>query len=482
LPEIPHTRSMPMNREEMLDRSMASDSDFDGVFITGVLSTGIYCLPSCRARKPKPENIRFFSSIEEARSVGLRACKKCCPDDFFAGIDLDLEALESVIRDLKCNPQRFTSIGDLATAMNVGNSKLFLSVRKHFHSTPGELIAQSRVNKSCDELLRTDSSVSELAFKVGFETLSTFYDHFGRLTGMAPTAYRRLRHATSFKITLPKNYQADVLLKYFGRDPESVSEKVDGRELWASINGSGLPAVLHLSLGDDTVECEFSGIAGVDAHRAVVRMLGLAQDPAGFEYHINRLGEPRFIEGRSGIRIPQTVTNFDGFVWAILGQQVNLHFAYSLRRRLIQLAGTRVSDRLVAPPLPRDVARLNVDDLLQLQFSLRKAEYLIGVSRKIDEGELNLEEMENGSASRAEKTLMAVRGFGPWSSNYVMMRSFGFADCLPVGDTGLTLALQRYFQLDKRPQAAETKALMERFSPFRSLASMHLWQSLKIES
>ncbi len=77
---------MLLDREEMLDRAMASDGEYDRMFITGVLSTGIYCLPSCRARKPKPENIRFFETIEEAKAAGLRACKKCKPDDFLAGV------------------------------------------------------------------------------------------------------------------------------------------------------------------------------------------------------------------------------------------------------------------------------------------------------------------------------------------------------------------------------------------------------------
>src|SRR5476651_566995 len=105
-----------MTRDEMLDKAMASDGEYDRVFITGVLSTGIYCLPSCRARKPKPENIRFFDTIDEAKAAGLRACKKCKPDDFFEGVDADLDRLETAICVLKENPGDFPAIANVADA------------------------------------------------------------------------------------------------------------------------------------------------------------------------------------------------------------------------------------------------------------------------------------------------------------------------------------------------------------------------------
>ena len=80
------------------------------------------------------------------------------------------------------------------------------------------------------------------------------------------------------------------------------------------------------------------------------------------------------------------------------------------------------------------------------------------------------------SATRAERTLLAVRGLGPWSVNYLMMRALGFADCVPLGDTGLTSGLQALFALEERPDADATRKLMTVFSPHRSLATAHLWQ------
>ncbi len=93
------------------------------------------------------------------------------------------------------------------------------------------------------------------------------------------------------------------------------------------------------------------------------------------------------------------------------------------------------------------------------------------------EGELRLDEML--TATGAGKALLALRGCGPWTAQYVLMRGLGFRDCVPVGDAALTLALQRWFKLETRPDGPETLRLMTPFAPHRSLATFHLWASLK---
>lgn len=479
---LSHTEWVLMTREQMLDRAMASDGEFDRVFITGVLSTGIYCLPSCKARKPKPENIRFFDTVEQAREAGLRACKKCKPDDFLEGVDQDLDRLEGVVKTLKERPQSFASISDLGEAAGFGSTKLFESVRRHYHTTPGELIVRARVDASCQRLLETDAAVADIAFEVGFETLSTFYEHFNRLIGMAPMTYRRLPCAREFSIALPENFLPQTVLRYYGRDPDSVCEQVNGHELTITGGSDASPGFVRLQFGEDTVHCEVEGLPTLEAHKGVVRILGLRQDPKPFEQLAAKLGLERLVAGRRGLRVPLTFSPYDAVVWSILGQQVNLPFAYKLRRRLCELVGSKLANGMVSPASPSRVAALEPDDLLPLQFSRRKAEYLIDISRKICKNEINLDDLEFGSATKAEKTLLEVRGLGPWSVNYLMMRGLGFADCLPIGDTGLTTALFRHFELDQRPDPKTTAALMEPFSPYRSIACLHLWQSLKFES
>jgi AraC family transcriptional regulator of adaptative response / DNA-3-methyladenine glycosylase II len=94
------------------------------------------------------------------------------------------------------------------------------------------------------------------------------------------------------------------------------------------------------------------------------------------------------------------------------------------------------------------------------------------------EGQLPLAALAGRSAPWIERTLRAVRGIGPWTAHYLLMFSFGFLDCAPVEDTRLTVALQRFFALGARPGKPESLALMDHFRPYRSLATLHLWQRL----
>src|SRR5215510_2789480 len=80
---------------------LAGDPQYNGRFFTGVLTTGIYCLPSCKARKPKRANVGFFPSVEAARAAGLRPCRKCHPDDFARGADPVLESIETLVGEVR---------------------------------------------------------------------------------------------------------------------------------------------------------------------------------------------------------------------------------------------------------------------------------------------------------------------------------------------------------------------------------------------
>jgi AraC family transcriptional regulator of adaptative response / DNA-3-methyladenine glycosylase II len=182
------------------------------------------------------------------------------------------------------------------------------------------------------------------------------------------------------------------------------------------------------------------------------------------------------VAGRGGLRLVQTPSLFDGLVWSIIGQQISFPFACVLRRRLVERAGTPIADGLYAPPTPAAVAALKPEELAALQFSRSKADYLVATARLIAEGKLDLEALRTQSATRVERTLLAIRGLGPWSVNYLMMRALGFPDCVPWGDTGVTSGLHALFQLDVRPDVAATRRLMSVFSPYRSLATAHLWQ------
>lgn len=468
---------MKMTHATMYSRLLASDASYNGRFFTGVLTTGIYCLPSCKARKPKSENVRFFPTAEAARATGLRPCKKCHPDDFARGADPVLEDIETLVAEVRANPAAFTDARAIVRRSGFGATRLFELLRLHYHTTPADLLLHARLATAKSHLLRSNEGLVEVAAAVGFESLSVFHEHFRRTTGLTPAAYRDLRSAREFTLTLPEGFLLGYLRRALSRDTASINEHLEGDHYTAALRLSdGRPTLLTLDLSPTSIHATVSTDDAVEVHAIIVGLLGLDQEAAAFSRLARKLGLARLVAQRAELRISQTTSVYDGLLWAIIGQQINLPFACQLKARLIEHAGTRMANGLYAPPTPAMVAALDPAELLPLKFSRQKADYVVSLSRLITGGKLDLNALRRMSATRAERTLLALRGLGPWSVNYLMMRALGFADCVPLGDTGVTSGLLALLKLEERPDIDATRRLMAVFSPYRSLATAHLWQ------
>ncbi len=464
----------------MYARVLAGDAAYNGRFFTGVLTTGIYCLPACKARKPKVENVRFFPTCEAARTAGLRPCKKCHPDDFARGADPVLETVEELVAEVRTNPAAFPDVRTLVRRSGFGATRVFELFRQHYHTTPADLLLRARIETAKHALLANDAPLADIAFGAGFETLSAFHENFRRLNGLTPAGYRELRTANRFEITLPDGFLLPYLRRALSRDVHSLTSRLDGNVYTAAVRLTDGPALLRLELSPTRILAEIlrngASPVGAEMHALVVGLLGLDQDAAAFARLARKLGLVRLVAGRPELRISQTPSVYESLLWSIIGQQINFPFACLLRRRLIELTGTPLTEGLYAPPTPAAVAALEPAALLPPQFSRQKANYVVATARLITAGQLDLDALPTLSATRAERILLAVRGLGPWSVNYLMMRSLGFPDCVPLGDTGMTSGLQALLKLEKRPDIDATRRLMAMFSPYRSLATAHLWQ------
>ncbi len=387
---------------------------------------------------------------------------------------------------MRNRPAAFADTEALAAAAGVGASDLDALLRQHFHATPAALHAAARVEKARQLLLGTARSLADIAQEAGFEGPSALEEGLKRRLGLGSRALRRLLGATSFELALPEPFAVRWLLSYLGRDPGSLVDRARADGYEAGVWLAGVPARLSLTLepGRALVQLDADGKlpepAAAEAHLAVLRRLGLTGDPGDFErLAAGDVEVARLVRARPGLRLPMTFDPYEALLWVIVGQQVTLGFAFTLFSRLVEKAGRPVGDGLWAPPRPEGIAALTVAELARVQFSQRKAEYAIELSKRVAAGDLDLVGLGHGSFTRAERTLLDERGLGPWSVGYLSMRALGFADCVPVGDAGLVRALVRFFGLPARPDPAETLRLMARFAPHRSLATFHLWQSLE---
>lgn len=159
----------------MYSRLLAGDPTWNGRFFTGVRTTGIYCLPSCKARKPKSENVTFFPTCEAARASGLRPCKKCHPDDYARGADPVRETIETVVTELRETPARYRDARAVVTRTGFGSTRAFELFRLHYHATPAELLTRARVDFAASQLLATRAALLDVAADAGFESVSAFH-------------------------------------------------------------------------------------------------------------------------------------------------------------------------------------------------------------------------------------------------------------------------------------------------------------------
>lgn len=182
-----------------------------------------------------------------------------------------------------------------------------------------------------------------------------------------------------------------------------------------------------------------------------------------------------------GFRPILTPDIFESAAWAIIGQQINLSFAYQVKSRLVELVNRHFEiDGIIYHLFPTvsDIAVLNHDQLRVMKFSSRKAEYLLGLARSIDEGKFDLYGLAELDYQPAMEKLLPIRGIGPWTANYILMRGSAHRDAFPIGDSGLNSAIKKLYKLDGKPTADYLEDISQRWRPYRSLATFYLWKSL----
>ncbi|WP_027865231.1 DNA-3-methyladenine glycosylase family protein [Massilia alkalitolerans] len=288
---------------------------------------------------------------------------------------------------------------------------------------------------------------------------------------------------TEIMLDLPAGYRSEDVLAFHSRDAEGIAEQVSPRGLRKGVLLGGTPVVLEVRVDCDTAACCVDADGDVtpallaQAREALLSILGLRIDPAAFAaFARNDPALGPVVARHPGLRIVQSATVFEALTWAIIGQQINLPFAISLRRTLIQLAGRAHASGLWCYPEAAGVARLALEDLTSRKFSRSKAETLLRLARLVADGQLVLD--RGRPVDELVQELLAIKGIGPWTVNYALLRGYGYPDCSLEGDVAIRTAFHRLLGGDARPDIPTTQRLLERYAPHRTMAAAYLWASL----
>ncbi len=284
-------------------------------------------------------------------------------------------------------------------------------------------------------------------------------------------------------IELPGNFRREETLAFHRRDPQGGSERVSADRLEKGLIWDGSPARLRIHFGAARVEAELAVDGQVTANASqrleemLRRMLGLTQRVEDFERTFGehpRLG--RLIADRPGLRVAVAATPFEALSWAVIGQQISVSAAVAVRRRLIEAVGIRHSGGLLCAPGAEEVATLSGEALRAAGCSETKARTLTDIAEQAASGELPLGEWATDSpASEIGQRLIAVRGIGPWTVSYTLLRGFGWLDGSLHGDVAVRRGLQLLLEREEKVSAQEAEEWLAEFSPWRALVAAHLW-------
>jgi AraC family transcriptional regulator of adaptative response / DNA-3-methyladenine glycosylase II len=471
--------------EELWWRAVeAQDRRFDGWFVLGVLTTGIYCRPGCPARTPLRRNVRFHPSAAAAQAAGLRACKRCRPDASPGSPAWDGRS------DLAARAARLIADGvvdrggvpALATRLGYSRRQVERALQAELGAGPLALARAQRAQTARTLVETTDLSLADIAFAAGFGSVRQFNETvaavFASTPGQLRARNRQGAPSSPGTLTLRLPFRPPLW-------PDSLfghlaATAVPGVEQWrdgAYRRTLRLPhghGTVSLRPQPDSVSCRLSLTDLRDLAPAVARcrrLLDLDADPVAVDDRLRK--DPvlaPLVRRAPGRRVPRTVDESELAVRAVLGQQVSTAAARTHAARLVRACGEPVDDPggglTHLFPTPEAVADVD-PEVLALPRNRRATVLRLAGALTTGDVELGV----GADRARARAQLHALPGIGPWTVETIAMRALGDPDAFLGGDLGVAVAARSLGLGAGRALADHA----QRWAPYRAYAVQHLW-------
>jgi DNA-3-methyladenine glycosylase II len=182
-----------------------------------------------------------------------------------------------------------------------------------------------------------------------------------------------------------------------------------------------------------------------------------------------------------GYRIIGQPDLFESLVWAVIGQQINLQFAYTLKQRFVEQFGEKhtVGDKVYYLfPTPNVVSTLSDEHLLPLQFSRQKSKYAVLIAQAFLSGGISKEKLKEMPFQQAKEKLMSIKGVGNWTANYALMKTFRYPEAFPLEDAGVHNAIKNLKKMKSKPTLDQVKRIFKKYKGWEAYATLYLWKSL----
>lgn len=473
----------------------AKDARFDGQFFVGISSTGIYCRPVCRARLPKAENCSYYRTAAQAEQAGYRPCLLCRPElaPGHAIVDASANLVQRAARLLEENCGSGLSLPTLARRLGCTDRHLRRLFTAHYQVTPVQYLQTCRLLLAKNLLTDTHLSVLEVAMAAGFGSLRRFNDLFKKHYRLVPTDLRKGKmsgRARSGEVTLALGYRppypwAEVLGFLAARAIPGVELVRDGEYLRtvSMVTAAGEAVYGWVRVGQRPADNRLAVTVSESLLPVLPQVLArirhlfdLSCNPQAVFETLSAMNEIRPGLSVLGTRLPGCFEPFEMAVRAVLGQQITVKGARTLAGRVAEALGTSIKTGIDGLnqvfPTPEDILALPgfiENHLGPLGVIAARDRTIYALAQAIDEGRVCLE-IAATPEIEMEK-LLAIRGIGSWTADYIAMRTMAWPDAFLEMDVGVKKALPGY-------SPRELLALAEAWRPWRSYAVMNLWRTL----
>ncbi|QBY05342.1 DNA-3-methyladenine glycosylase 2 family protein [Thalassotalea sp. HSM 43] len=476
---------MQLDRNICQQARLSKDRRFDGKFYTAVITTGIYCRPTCPAGPALEQNVRYFHTAVQAEVNGFNACKRCRPE--LAPNQPLPSHIEQAIELLRVQPN--LTVAQLAKTMSLSERQLQRLFEQNLSVSPKQFINHQRLITARTLLLHTGLAISDIATIAGFGSLRSFNDNVKQHYQLSPTQVRKQGKASgndvySIKLAYQGQYNWPLMLNFFkARIIPGVELIDDAYHRTLQLFDDHEQRVCH---GWFKVSFHDQDYLQVDLQLSDYQYLGQVLKRIRVMFDLDcdidtvneHLGQDRqlaqVISDCPGLRLPGCFDVFEFSIRAILGQQITVKAATTLASRINERYGQAFTASESSPtglshyfPSPTALADAEFNDMGITTTRMATLQRWVSFYR--DNKRLFVAPQ---SAEQLERQLCELKGIGPWTANYLAMRGLSMNDAFPAADLGIIKALGG----ELKPKQILQKA--EAWRPWRAYAAIYLWHSL----
>jgi len=469
----------------------SKDARFDGWFVTAVLTTKIYCRPSCPARSPFARNVRFYPTAAAAQRAGFRPCKRCRPDASPGSPEWNVrsDVVARAMRLISDGTVDREGVTGLAATLGYTARQVERLLQAEVGAGPLALARAQRTQTARVLIETTELPFSDVAFAAGFSSIRQFNDTVREVCDTTPTELRKkaFRRAggrpvatgtVSLRLPTRTPFAFEGLFGHLAASAVPGCEEVRDGAYRRTLRLPWGTGIVSLRPAPDHVQCELALDDFRDLSTAIARcrrLLDLDADPeAVIEYLATDSDLAPLVAKHPGQRIPRTVDEHELAVRAVIGQQVSMKAARTHCGRIAAAYGRPITD----PAGGLTHVFPTVDELADLDpailaFPKSRQRSVIGLVRALSDGSVVLD--AGCDWQDARRRLLSLPGIGAWTTEVIAMRGLGDPDAFPAADGGVRSAAKHL------GLPADIRTLTQRsmtWRPWRSYATQHLWASL----